>query len=44
MTANVMAGDRDKAIAAGMNDHIAKPIDVNAMFNTLARWVHHEKV
>jgi len=39
MTANTMVGDRDKAIAAGMNDHIAKPIRVDDMFATLARWV-----
>jgi CheY-like chemotaxis protein len=40
MTANAMVGDRDKVIAAGMNDHIAKPIKVEEMFATLARWVH----
>jgi signal transduction histidine kinase/DNA-binding response OmpR family regulator/HPt (histidine-containing phosphotransfer) domain-containing protein/HAMP domain-containing protein len=40
MTADAMAGDRDKALAAGMNDHIAKPIDVAEMFATLARWMH----
>jgi signal transduction histidine kinase/CheY-like chemotaxis protein len=39
MTANAMAGDREKALAAGMNDHIAKPIDVAAMFATMARWI-----
>jgi len=39
MTANTMVGDREKALAAGMNDHIAKPIKVNDMFATLARWV-----
>jgi len=39
MTANAMVGDREKALAAGMNDHIAKPIDVSHMFATLARWV-----
>jgi CheY-like chemotaxis protein/HPt (histidine-containing phosphotransfer) domain-containing protein len=39
MTANAMVGDRDKALAAGMNDHIAKPIKVEDMFATLARWV-----
>ncbi|MBS0458299.1 MAG: response regulator [Proteobacteria bacterium] len=39
MTANVMAGDREKALAAGMQDHIAKPLNVNAMFATIARWV-----
>ena len=39
MTANAMRGDREKALAAGMNDHVAKPIDVDAMFDTLSRWV-----
>ena len=39
MTANAMVGDRDKALAAGMNDHIAKPIKVDDVFATLARWV-----
>ncbi|HEY8977283.1 MAG TPA: response regulator [Burkholderiaceae bacterium] len=39
MTANAMVGDRDKAIAAGMDDHIAKPIKVEEMFATLARWI-----
>jgi PAS domain S-box-containing protein len=39
MTANAMVGDRDKALAAGMNDHIAKPIKVEDVFATLARWV-----
>jgi CheY-like chemotaxis protein len=39
MTANTMVGDREKVLAAGMNDHIAKPIKVDDMFATLARWV-----
>ena len=39
MTANVMAGDRERCAAAGMNDHIAKPIDIDLMFLTLARWI-----
>jgi signal transduction histidine kinase/DNA-binding response OmpR family regulator len=39
MTANAMSGDRELALAAGMNDHIPKPIDVAAMFNTLQRWL-----
>jgi PAS domain S-box-containing protein len=39
MTANAMAGDREKALAAGMNDHVAKPINVRVLFETLARWV-----
>ena len=39
MTANAMVGDREKAIAAGMNDHIGKPLRIDEMFATLARWI-----
>ncbi len=39
MTANAMAGDRDKVLEAGMNDHIPKPIRPEEMLATLARWV-----
>ena len=39
MTANVMAGDRERILAAGMNDHIAKPLSVERMFETLTKWI-----
>lgn len=39
MTANAVAGDRERALASGMNDHISKPLNVAAMFTTLARWI-----
>jgi CheY-like chemotaxis protein len=39
ITANAMAGDRDKALAAGMNDHIPKPLDVDQALATLAKWI-----
>lgn len=39
MTANAMVGDREKVLDAGMNDHIAKPLIVSAMFSVLARWI-----
>jgi CheY-like chemotaxis protein len=39
MTANAMAGDREKVINAGMNDHIAKPLNVGMMFSTMAKWI-----
>ncbi|WP_051293537.1 response regulator [Pseudoduganella violaceinigra] len=42
MTANAMAGDRDKVLASGMQDHIAKPINVTEMYATLARWLRPE--
>ncbi|TRX57290.1 response regulator [Thalassomonas sp. M1454] len=39
MTANAMAGDKEKVLAAGMNDHIAKPINVTDMFSTMDKWI-----
>jgi PAS domain S-box-containing protein len=39
MTANAMAGDRERCLEAGMNDHIAKPIDPEKLALTLARWL-----
>ena len=39
MTANAMAGDREKCLEAGMNDHLAKPIDPNNLFKALLRWI-----
>ena len=39
MTANAMVGDRERVLAAGMNDHVAKPINVVEMFSALARWI-----
>jgi len=39
MTANAMAGDREKVLASGMQDHIAKPVNVAEMYATLARWL-----
>ncbi|WP_231598078.1 response regulator [Synechococcus sp. CBW1002] len=39
MTANAMEGDLEKVLAVGMVDHIVKPLDVEAMFRTLARWI-----
>jgi len=39
MTASVMAGDRDRCIEAGMNDHISKPISIEQLMTTLARWL-----
>ncbi len=39
MTANVMAGDRERALNCGMNDLIGKPIDVGELFGTLGKWL-----
>ena len=39
MTANTMASDREKCLAAGMVDFVAKPIDPDALFRALLRWI-----
>ncbi|MDO6446956.1 ATP-binding protein [Colwellia sp. 1_MG-2023] len=39
MTANAMTGDREKCIATGMNDFIAKPIEKNIMLKVLKNWL-----
>ncbi len=39
MTANAMPGDVATCIEAGMNDHIAKPIDPEELFRKLSKWV-----
>lgn len=40
MTAHAMAGDREKSIAAGMNDHLTKPIDPDQLFSALPNLRH----
>jgi CheY-like chemotaxis protein len=39
MTAHAMAGDEQKSIEAGMNDHVTKPIDPDQLFETLQKWI-----
>ena len=39
MTAHAMTGDQEKSIAAGMNDHVTKPIDPTQLYAVLARWI-----
>ena len=39
MTAHAMRGDWEKSLAAGMNDHLTKPIDPRRLFAVLERWL-----
>jgi two-component system sensor histidine kinase/response regulator len=39
MTAEVMAGCREQCLAAGMDDHIPKPVTMQYLFEVLRKWV-----
>ncbi|WP_201212676.1 response regulator [Rhodocyclus purpureus] len=39
MTANALPGDRERCLEAGMNDHLAKPIDPGVLASKLLQWI-----
>jgi HPt (histidine-containing phosphotransfer) domain-containing protein len=39
MTAHALVEERQRCLDAGMNDHISKPIDPDALFAAIGRWV-----
>ena len=43
MTANASLSDQKKCFQAGMNDHVAKPIDMTKLFQTIAHWMKMEQ-
>ena len=39
MTAEAMAGSRERCLTAGMDDYIAKPVKVEDLYDALMKWV-----
>jgi signal transduction histidine kinase/DNA-binding response OmpR family regulator len=39
MTAHALIGDKEKSLAAGMNDHLTKPIEIDKLVGVLNRWL-----
>ncbi len=43
MTANATLEERERSLESGMNDHITKPICQQTLFETLLKWIPHNK-
>jgi HPt (histidine-containing phosphotransfer) domain-containing protein len=44
MTAHALVEERERCLQAGMNDHVTKPIDPDALFAAIARWTKPREI
>jgi CheY-like chemotaxis protein len=40
MTANAMAGDKEKCLRCGMDEYVSKPINIDELTEVLGQWIH----
>lgn len=43
MTANTMQGDHERCLAAGMDDHVSKPVELDKLVKVITLWAPVKK-